>query len=165
MTLTIRKLTLDDRPFLWEMLYQALYVPIGEPPLSRDIIHHPDIACYVEGWGRSGDFGFLAMMNDQPIGAVWLRLMMTAGYGYTDDETPELAIAILPDFRGQGVGTALLKTLVTDDRSPASISLSVAEVNPAVRLYERFGFAIVARKTGSVTMRRSFCDKVIANPL
>ena len=39
----------SDEPFLWEMLYQALYVPEGQPPFPRDILREPDIACYVQG--------------------------------------------------------------------------------------------------------------------
>ncbi|NJM47837.1 MAG: GNAT family N-acetyltransferase [Alkalinema sp. RU_4_3] len=51
------------------------------------------------------------------------------------------------------MGTALLNTLVT--AVPGTISLSVAAGNPAVRLYQRFGFAIVSDHDGSLILKRN----------
>jgi ribosomal protein S18 acetylase RimI-like enzyme len=153
----IRSLTPADQPFLWEMLYQALYVAADQTPPPREVIAQPDLARYVQDWGRSGDRGFVAIddKTGQAIGAVWLRLLIgeNQGYGYVDDLTPELGIAVLPQYRGQGIGTALLKTLVASN--PGSISLSVAADNPAVRLYQRFGFAIVQEIGGSLILKRN----------
>jgi ribosomal-protein-alanine N-acetyltransferase len=45
-----------------------------------------------------------------PIGAAWLRLWSKdeQGYGFVDVHTPELSMAVRPEFRGQGIGTLLL---------------------------------------------------------
>lgn len=65
-------------------------------------------------------------------------------YGYYDDETPELAIAVLPEVIGQGVGSALLSHLIGTVRSEVpAIVLTVRSDNPAKNLYERFGFIVV----------------------
>ena len=61
MQYTIRVVTKDDIPFLWEMLYQSIFVPEGQEPLDKDIINEPSISKYVEGWGSDGDFGFKAV--------------------------------------------------------------------------------------------------------
>ncbi len=155
----IRSLTPTDQPFLWEMLYQALYVPVDETPPPRDVIYQPDLARYVQDWGREGDRGFLAsdLATGEPIGAVWLRFLTgeNEGYGYIDDQTPELGLAVLPEYRGQGIGTALLNALVAV--VPGSISLSVSADNPALRLYQRFGFAIVGESQGTMLLCR---DKI-----
>ncbi|NJK64878.1 MAG: GNAT family N-acetyltransferase, partial [Synechococcaceae cyanobacterium SM2_3_1] len=94
--------------------------------------------------------------TSQPVGAVWLRLMVgeNKGYGYIDDNTPELYIAILPEYRGQGIGTQLLSHLFNSECWSPSISLSVSVGNSAVRLYERFGFTVVGKSCDSMTMRR-----------
>lgn len=76
------------------------------------------------------------------------------GYGYVDDDTPELSIAVLPEYRSQGVGTQLLTHLFTSAYGQSSISLSVSADNSALRLYERFGFEVVSKSNGSLTMKR-----------
>ncbi len=54
-------------------------------------------------------------------------------------------VALLPEHRGGGIGTALLREL-TDraDGSGLAVRLHVVETNPARRLYERFGFRPLA---------------------
>jgi ribosomal protein S18 acetylase RimI-like enzyme len=153
----IRSLTPADQSFLWEMLYQALYVAADQLPSPREVIYQPDLARYVQDWGRSGDRGFVAIdpTTGQPIGAVWLRCLIgdNKGYGYVNEATPELGIAVLPEYRGQGVGTALLNRLMAS--KPGAISLSVAADNPAVRLYQRFGFVRDRESGGSLILQRS----------
>jgi ribosomal protein S18 acetylase RimI-like enzyme len=157
----IRPLILTDEPFLWDMLYQAIYVPAGSPPPERDIVYRPELAGYVRDWGRSDDSGFIAIepTTSCPVGAAWLRLLTkeNQGYGYVDDATPELSIAVLPDYRGQGVGTQLLARLIEAAQTRyAAISLSVSPENPALRLYRRLGFEEVGRCGTSLTMIKVF---------
>lgn len=159
-TMTFRPLTKSDEPFLWEMLYQAIYVPEGNKRPPRSIIHERELAKYVQGWGGPGDTGLVATNETgQPIGAAWLRLFTddNKGYGYTDNKTPELSIAVLPAYRGKGIGTSLLRRLLIKAQSHfASISLSVSPDNPALRLYRRLGFEVVGENGGSLTMKITF---------
>lgn len=144
---TIRPAEPADESFLWEMLYQSLYVE-GDEPHPREILNRPDIARYVKDWGRAGDLGFVASDagSSKPVGAVWIRSSKEddKGFAYIDEETPELGIVLLPEYRGQGIGTALLKHLlvVAKNLHPA-ISFSVSPDNRAMRLYERMGFETV----------------------
>jgi ribosomal protein S18 acetylase RimI-like enzyme len=141
------------------MLYQALYIPPGAPPLPREIVHRPEISRYVDNWGKPGDEGFAAIdeKTQRPVAAVWIRLLTgeNRGYGYVDDATPELSIAVLPGYRGQGIGTILLTRMLAEAKSvhPA-ISLSVSADNPALRLYQRSGFEVVGEPSSSLTMIR-----------
>ena len=57
----IRPLMDSDAPVLWEMLYQAIHVPEGQPRPPRDILKTPSLAVYVQGWRRPGDLGFAAL--------------------------------------------------------------------------------------------------------
>ena len=155
----IRPLVSEDQALLWEMLYLSLFVPEGDAPFERDILQLPDISKYVRDWGRATDIGFVAVdgSNNQPLGAVWLRLLTGTekGYGYVDKFTPELGMSVLRGHRGQGIGTSLLAHLIeTVATSYEQISLSVAAENPARRLYERFGFEVVGKSESSLTMRK-----------
>ena len=154
----IRSLNAADQPLLWEVLYLSLFVSEGNALFERSVVEHPDISKYVSDWGRAGDFGFVAVReNNQPLGAIWLRLLIgeEKGYGYVDDFTPELGMAVFNEYRGQGIGTSLLTRLFeTASASYEQISLSVARENPARRLYQRLGFEVVAEDGNSLTMQK-----------
>ncbi len=142
MNISYRCIEKSDQPFLWEMLYQALYVPEGALPFPREIIEVLAIKIYAENWGKNSDEGLVAINVDRPVGAVWIRQMR--GYGFVDADTPELTIAVLPEFRGKGIGTDLMSEFFTTLSSRyKAISLSVTTENPAMKLYERLGFEVV----------------------
>jgi ribosomal protein S18 acetylase RimI-like enzyme len=89
------------------------------------------------------------------IGAAWLRLLTgnDRGYGYVDETTPELSIALTPEYRGKGIGSQLLTRLLENAKSHFSgICLSVHVDNPARHLYQRFGFEAVKEEGSSVVM-------------
>src|SRR5689334_4247341 len=96
--LTIRPLTLADEAFLWEMLYLAIYVPEGAAPFPRDIVRSPEIRRYAQDWGQADDLGLVAVRQEygEPVGATWTRLLKgeNKGYGYVDEATPELTMAV-----------------------------------------------------------------------
>ena len=158
---TIHPITPADASFLWEALYHAIYVAPGDTPPKRDIVNRPELARYVHDWGDVNDLGFIAVAeeNRQPIGAGWIRLLTgdNRAYGYIDDTTPELSIAVLPEHRGKGIGTRLLIHLLQAvSIHHRSVSLSVEAGNPASRLYRRLGFEIVSTSGTSLVMRKTF---------
>ena len=157
----LRPLLPSDQPFLWEMLYQALFVPPGGAPFARAILDDPDIACYVRGWGRPGDWGLLACDGAISAGAIWLRQWSgdEKGYGYVSSAIPELSIALLPEVRKMGLGTRMIKTVISmaQERFPG-LSLSVVESSPARRRYEKLGFRPVGRIMESLLMLLDWSD-------
>jgi len=147
----------EDEPVLRDMLYQAIFVPVGEAPPPRDLVFRPELARYVQGWGQPGDLGVIAFDSETgiPTGAAWLRLFsdQAPGYGYVDERTPELSIAVVPEQRSRGIGSELLARLLAAAQGQyTAISLSVSTANPAYRLYRRFGFEQVAKSGESLTM-------------
>ncbi len=142
----------QDVPFLRDMLRHAYYARWGDEetagiPLSR----------YVEGWGRPGDTALVVIEGFQPVAAAWYRLFRVEepGYGFVDERTPELTIAVVPSGRGRGYGKQLLTALLEQARKEGfeRVSLSVEPDNPAIHLYERYGFAKVGERGGAWVMR------------
>ncbi|MEM8487953.1 MAG: GNAT family N-acetyltransferase [Bacteroidota bacterium] len=159
----IRPLTGDDHTFLLDILYHAIYVAPGEPLPARDILQQPDIRRYVADWMQhKGDAGFVAEVEGKSIGAVWLRCWTgeDKGYGFVDVTIPELSIALLPGFRGKGIGTRLLKQCLREAaQHHVAISLSVSDPNPAKNLYLRLGFVEIGKDGGSTTMLKQLAGK------
>ncbi|HWQ01724.1 MAG TPA: GNAT family N-acetyltransferase [Gaiellaceae bacterium] len=146
----IRHAGTQDIPFMRDMLRHAYYARWGteaDVPLER----------YVAGWGRPGDTALVAIDEFQPVGVAWYRLFPEdePGYGFVDEDTPELTIAIVPSRRGKGLGEQLLAALLDEARAQgrSEISLSVEPDNPAIRLYEQHGFARVGERAGALVMR------------
>lgn len=145
-------LTRADEPLLADLTYEAIFIPEGAAPAPRSILDRPELRKYFAGFGSQvGDIGRKAVdsASGATMGAAWTRLFTSAapGYGYVDDNTPELSIVINPAYRGQGIGTRLLEALcaaVAQDY--AAITLSVWSDNPAYRLYKRLGFVVVAQE-------------------
>jgi len=139
----------QDVRFLRDMLRHAYYWRIDE---SADL----PVARYVIGWGRPGDAGLVALDDANPVGAAWYRLFprAEAGFGFVDESTPELTIAVVPSRRGKGFGHELMTGLLERARRGGyqALSLSVAKDSPAVALYERYGFRRVSEDDGALTM-------------
>src|SRR5438309_2251107 len=153
--MVIRRGGRQDVRFLRDMLHHAYYWRERNPGEGPG-----PVALYVKGWGRSGDTALIAVEDGFPVGAAWYRLFRRdrPGYGFVDEETPELAVAVVPSRRGRGIGDALINALcgrALAERHTA-LSLSVERGNAALlTFYEKHGFERVHEDGGdSVTMRR-----------
>jgi len=142
----VREITKTEYPVLEDFLYNAIYIPDGEEWPPREIIFEPEIYVYVKDFGLDSDCGVVAVRNGTITGAAWTRII--PAYGHIDNDTPELAISVLPECRGQGVGTMLMNRLfdLLRERGYKRTSLSVQQNNPAVRFYERLGYTITEEK-------------------
>ena len=147
MNTIIREMRPEEHNLLREFLYQAIYVPEGVEPPPRSVVDLPELQVYLADFGtRPGDHGLVAEVEKKVIGAAWCRMM--EDYGHIDNDTPSLAISLLPEYRGQGTGTQLLNGLLRLlwENGYRQASLSVQKENPALRLYQRTGFRIVAER-------------------
>jgi ribosomal protein S18 acetylase RimI-like enzyme len=155
MDYVIRPLTAADEPLLWDMVYQGVQSGQEQSAPSPEIVRRPELARYVENWGREGDTGFVAHDREKgdPLGAVWIRSREMSDSTRTE-EPQELAFAVKPGLRRRGIGAALLTQWVKANPKQSSITLAVPATSPAVRLYERFGFKVVKESERAVTMKR-----------
>lgn len=164
MAFSIRPLKSEEAGRLQSFQYLSLHVPQGQPPFEESVLHKPTIRKYFAHWGRTGDVAYVAEADHGELtGAVWSRLHISEypGYGFVDEDTPEFSIAVLPEYRGQGIGTQLLQHYINEVKLQGfrKVSLSVDTSNPAYRLYQRMGFKVVS-KAGNPTMVLDLREKV-----
>ena len=154
----IREIKNNEISFLKEMLYLALYVPEGQTPFPKTVLENPEISKYIDNWGiYQDDIAIVAEFGGELVGAIWGRIFKipTIGYGFVDENTPEISMAIKGNFRSQGIGTKLIEEISNSylNRGINSISLSVDKRNRAKLLYERTGFEF-AKDTGTAVIMK-----------
>lgn len=153
---TIRRAEPGDGELIVDMALEAFnwrpVVGLSRPELLGD----PQLAVYGTGWPREGDLGVVADLGGMPIGAAWVRQYerRERTFGFVGRDTPELTIAVVKPWRGQGVGRSMLNELfvVVGSAGIDRISLSVEHENPAAGLYASAGFKVVSSKNGADTM-------------
>ncbi len=144
MDTTIREIQKQEYPLLDNFLYEAIFVPEGVEPPPKTIITSPELQVYVERFGKSkDDWGLVAEVDGKIVGAVWCRIVND--YGHIDDETPSLAISLYKEYRGFGIGTAMMKEILAllKAHGYSRVSLSVQKANYAAMMYQKIGFEIV----------------------
>lgn len=152
----IRALTEREYGLLDDFLYEAIFVPDGIPAPPKSIILQPELQVYVADFGKQkDDIGLAAEVNSKVIGVVWVRIMND--YGHIDDTVPSLAIALYREYRGLGIGTALMKEMlrILKRKGYRQVSLSVQKANYAFRMYRQVGFKIVCENAEEYLM---ICD-------
>lgn len=158
--IAFRPLLPKEYPLLRAFVYQAVFLPDGQKAPPRDIVDLPELKIYTENFGaHPGDLSLAAEKEGQIIGVVWCRLMRD--FGYYRDGVPSLAMAVVKEWRGKGIGSCLLTQFcqLAGACSFSALSLSVQKLNPAVRLYRRAGFQVVRENKDDLIMLWHLTDK------
>lgn len=155
MAVRVRPAEARDAAFLARVLVIAESWRDQSAP-AAGLTPHESVHHYIAGWPRVDDFGVVAE-DDGPVGAAWARFFPRhlPGYGFVDEDTPEISIGVEPPYRRQGVGRRLLDALTEQarQRGLAMVSLNVENDNRrAVRLYLAYGFTVVGEVNDSSTM-------------
>ena len=74
------------------------------------------------------------------------------GFGFVDEETPELTIAVVPSHRGHGTGAELLEALLERARAEGFTRVSLSAEPGQTGFYEKHGFREHEREERTVTM-------------
>ena len=144
MEYSVRPMREEEYHLLGDFLYEAIFIPEGAEPPPRAIIEQPELQVYIRNFGKeSGDCCFVAEVDGRVVGAVWARIMND--YGHIADDIPSLAISLYEEYRGMGLGTALMCRILDHLREMgfARASLAVQKANFAVKLYEKVGFKTI----------------------
>jgi GNAT superfamily N-acetyltransferase len=143
----LRPVDKHDVRFLRDMLRHAYHWRLAEDA-ERPVYR------YVRNWGRKGDAGVVAVDGPHSYGAAWYRLFTAdePGFGFVDEATPELTIAVVPSRRGKGAGKELLDALLERARADGYAAVSLSTDPRQVAWYEEFGFGTVGETPHAVTM-------------
>lgn len=144
MNYKIREINENEYTRLDDFLYEAIFIPEGVEAPPKSIIHQPELQVYVKGFGDElDDICFVAEVDGNVVGAVWVRVM--EDYGHMGDGVPSFAISLYKEYRGQGIGTQLMRKMLAELREKGyeKTSLAVQKANYAVRMYQNVGFEIV----------------------
>lgn len=138
MSITLRPMTPDDTPFLFQVYASTRLeelAPLGWTPdeigaflTQQFTAQHQFYQEHYENATYS-----VILLDGQPVGRLYLARWPA--------EIRIMDIALLPPYRGRGIGSALLRDILAEgQRSGKRVSIHVEKFNLALRLYERLGF-------------------------
>ena len=156
--LSFRPITSADLPFLYRVYASTRTEELAPVPWSEE-----QKAAFLTMQFRAQHADYQRNYR----GADWLVVMRsgeTIGRLYLDRDTREhrvIDIALLPEHRGRGRGTAIMRDLQDEAQSAGKpLAIHVEKFNPAMRLYRRLGFQTVEDKGVYDLMRWSAENQV-----
>jgi ribosomal protein S18 acetylase RimI-like enzyme len=152
-SITLRPATDADMEFLL-----ALYATTREEELKQvdwtpeqkaAFVHHQFWAQHTHWQANYSDTSWDLILRDgEPVGRLYVARWK--------DEIRVVDIAVVPEYRGRGLGTRLLRELLEEgDRERKKVSIHVEIFNPARALYERLGFAQAGDRGVYLLMERA----------
>lgn len=169
---TLYFLRSSEQKIATDMLHFAMRLD----ELNKTLQDFPQLDIYKNFYGLSSkDLGLYALSEHTIAGAVWIRILRAddGANGFVDANTPVLNIAVKPEFRGIGIGSAMLEQLLLEAGAVfEQISVSVVKGSKAVKFYEKFGFTKVASSEGKspvdesevITMLKELEKKEVVRP-
>jgi ribosomal protein S18 acetylase RimI-like enzyme len=134
--LTLRPATADDEAFLFDLFastreeFNFLEETQRQPLLKMQYAARQ--FQYEEGYPQAE--ADIILLDDRRAGRMLVNV--------SEQAITLIDIALLPEYRGTGIGTQVLQDLLkraVEARKP--VKLQVFKTNPALRLYERLGFS------------------------
>jgi ribosomal protein S18 acetylase RimI-like enzyme len=148
----LRPATANDRPFL-----ARVYASTREPELAAAGFTEEQKAAFVEQQFSAQSLHYERNYHDTSFEVVLIdgepagRLIV----GRWTEEIRVVDIGLLPERRGLGVGERLLRQVLAEaEARGVKASVHVERFNPALRLYERLGFAVVGEHGIHLLMER-----------
>jgi GNAT superfamily N-acetyltransferase len=140
----------DDEPFLYRLYASTREAELRPVPWTSEqkaaFLRQQFQAQHAFYQEQYRDTRFEVILRDgQPIGRLYVARWA--------DEIRIVDIALLPEHRGGGIGTGILRDLLAEAAAAGKrVRIHVERLNPARRLYERLGFAPVEDKGVYVLM-------------
>jgi len=101
----------------------------------------PNLDIYYDFYGLTAkDLGLYALIDSVIAGAIWTRKL--------DGDVPILSMAVLPEFRDKGIGTAMMQQFLVEAAAVSQeMQVDTYENEKTINFYEKFGFEKIAKST------------------
>jgi ribosomal protein S18 acetylase RimI-like enzyme len=140
-TITFRPIGPDDEPFLYRVYAGTRTEELAPLPWDaaqkEAFLRMQFTAQHRHYQDQFPDASFEVVFADaHPVGRLYVQR--------SPEELHVIDIALLPEHRRAGIGTALLNDLLAEaDQDGVPVRIHVERFNPALRLYERLGFTVI----------------------
>lgn len=148
----LRSAVAADEPHLFEVYAASRAAELALVPWSREeqirflTQQHEAQRTSYRQLHPTADYLVIELHDGRPIGRMYSSRVAVS-------EVRVLDIALLPEWCGQGIGSALLRVLLAEaDAAGDMVSLHVEIWNPAVNLYGRLGFVEAGRNDIHIRM-------------
>ncbi|MCF6309206.1 MAG: GNAT family N-acetyltransferase [Sulfurimonas sp.] len=172
MTLALYFLRSSEQNIIKDMLYFSARLD----EVGKTIDDFTQLDIYSKFYGlTTKDLGLYALVGNKIAGAVWLRELKQSdnANAFVDEKTPILNIAVKPELRGQGIGSAMLEQLFLEAGALyEQISISVLNNKKTINYFEKFAFSQVENSSGRspvdgaevITMIKSINNEAVVRP-
>ena len=128
---------------------------------------HPDIEnpqIYSQFYGlTSKDLGLYALVENKIAGAIWSRQLKVedGAKAFIDEKTPVVSFTVLPEFRKQGIGKAMMQQFLLEAATLYdSLTISLSSQKKKREFYEQFGFEMY-EKDKTILIKRLQRQEII----
>lgn len=163
MTITLRDANLADRDFLREVYRSTRADELAMMPWSEEqrkaFIEFQFNAQDVYYHERFPTAQFSVILQDgNPVGRIYILR--------EEQEIRMLDITVLPQYRGQGIGTYLVDALLDEGKhTRKAVQIFVEPFNPSRLMFERRGFTLVREEGINLLLEwRRFGDGAVDDP-
>lgn len=140
---TLYFLRSTEQKIVTDMLHYAYRLD----ELNRTVANIPELSIYNEFYGFTRkDLGLYALVNNEIAGAIWSRKLNVEhnSQAFVDEQTPVISMAVLPKFRDQKIGSAMLEQFLLEAAALYDqLCVSVLQDSKAINFYKKFGFEIL----------------------
>jgi GNAT superfamily N-acetyltransferase len=142
--LTLRSITSDDLPFLYQVYAGTRTEELAQTNWTDEqkaAFLQQQFAAQHDYYQANYPAARFQIIEQQgtPIGRLYVDRWV--------DQIRIMEIALLPDQRGHGIGTQLLEAIQSEGRQVGlPVTIHVERFNPALRWYERLGFRVAEDK-------------------
>lgn len=152
MPVTLRPVVPDDQDFLYEVYAstrRAEMAAWGWNAAQQDAFLRMQFTAQRRSYEMQHTHAAhsIILLDGEPVG----RLLVAR----SEDEIKLTDISLLPEQRGQGIGSGLIRNLLDEaEQGGRTVCLEVLRDNPAARLYARLGFVVTGEHDLYLQMRR-----------